>query len=290
MSEQIRDMAQHGFRFVLPEAECVSCIEYSSGSVEKGSDVYESGAIIPRGPWTALSQDEITELVASEDEPAPGRTVKLIRFPAEFLGRFRDLFSSHQGLTPASIAKIAATPKAAALLNEFRTYVVATHPLSLGMANNEGICAKIEDGFCVKGPNLETVSRERSGRYVGLHIDNWSRLPHGARGAAPARLCANFGWDDRYLLFLNISFDQLVNVEIDRFAHWQNGQMRNGTVLRKGPTVFAREFLKSFPEYPIFRLRVKPGEAYIAPTENLVHDGSSLEGAIADVACHICRH
>lgn len=283
-------MAQHGFRVVLPDAEHASCIEYSSGSIEQGSDIYETGAIVPRGPWTPLSNDELAEIAQGEDQSGPGRTVRLINFSPDFLGRFRELFSSHQGLTPTSIAKMAAMPKAAALLDEFRKHVFVAYPLNEG-AVDEGVSDKIEDGFCVKGPNLETVSRDtRSGRYVGLHIDNWSRLPHGARGAAPARLCANFGWDDRYLLFLNLSFDQIVNVEIDKFAHWQNGQMRKGGALRKGPTVFAREFLKSFPEYPIFRLRVKPGEAYIAPTENLVHDGSSLEGAIADVACHICRH
>jgi hypothetical protein len=34
-------------------------------------------------------------------------------------------------------------------------------------------------------------------------------------------------------------------------------------------------FMSTFPDYPIVRLRLRPGEAYIAPTENVLHDGSS---------------
>lgn len=36
-------------------------------------------------------------------------------------------------------------------------------------------------------------------------------------------------------------------------------------------------FMSTFPEDPIVRLRLRPGEAYIAPTENILHDGSSAE-------------
>jgi hypothetical protein len=34
--------------------------------------------------------------------------------------------------------------------------------------------------------------------------------------------------------------------------------------------------MEKYPEIPIVRCRLRPGEAYIAPTENLVHDGSSV--------------
>jgi hypothetical protein len=34
--------------------------------------------------------------------------------------------------------------------------------------------------------------------------------------------------------------------------------------------------MERFPDMPTVRCRLGPGEAYIAPTENLVHDGSSI--------------
>jgi hypothetical protein len=35
-------------------------------------------------------------------------------------------------------------------------------------------------------------------------------------------------------------------------------------------------FMDVFPEYPVLRLRVEPGECYVAPTENMLHDASTL--------------
>ena len=35
-------------------------------------------------------------------------------------------------------------------------------------------------------------------------------------------------------------------------------------------------FFKEFSSYPVIRIKLNPGEAYIAPTDNIIHDGSSL--------------
>jgi hypothetical protein len=37
--------------------------------------------------------------------------------------------------------------------------------------------------------------------------------------------------------------------------------------------------MRSWPDYPAIRLQVNPGEAYILPTDNMVHDAST-EGSI----------
>jgi hypothetical protein len=34
--------------------------------------------------------------------------------------------------------------------------------------------------------------------------------------------------------------------------------------------------MRHWPDYPVVKLRIRPGEAYIAQTENLIHDGSTL--------------
>jgi hypothetical protein len=39
-------------------------------------------------------------------------------------------------------------------------------------------------------------------------------------------------------------------------------------------------FLSRFPLYPVLLVRLRPGEGYVAPTENIVHDAST-EGATA---------
>ena len=45
--------------------------------------------------------------------------------------------------------------------------------------------------------------------------------------------------------------------------------------------------MRAFPDYPVVRLTIRPGEAYIAPTENLIHDGSTLGMTSPDLALHM---
>jgi hypothetical protein len=68
---------------------------------------------------------------------------------------------------------------------------------------------------------------------------------------------------------------------------WKGFEWRSEIVNLKGATALARKFLQVFENHPITRIRISPGQAYIAPTENLVHDGSTETADTADVACHI---
>ena len=42
-------------------------------------------------------------------------------------------------------------------------------------------------------------------------------------------------------------------------------------------------FLSNYPDYPVIKIRVSPGEAYIAPTENMIHDGCTINKQFFDV-------
>jgi hypothetical protein len=127
----------------------------------------------------------------------------------------------------------------------------------------------------------------RTGRFVGLHVDTWFNLPIGSLAQAPIRVCANFGWNDRFFLFLNIPVDQIASGEIKEFSDWANEHIKKNGNFKGAATALARKFLTAFPDYPVGRIRVRPGEAYLAPTENLVHDGSTLANTMPDVTCHI---
>ena len=41
--------------------------------------------------------------------------------------------------------------------------------------------------------------------------------------------------------------------------------------------VDVREFLEERQDEPVFRLRIEPGHGYLAPIQNLIHDGSSID-------------
>ena len=47
------------------------------------------------------------------------------------------------------------------------------------------------------------------------------------------------------------------------------------------------KFFDRFSDYPVFMLSIEPGEAYIAPTENIIHDGSTYFKQHCDIAAVI---
>jgi hypothetical protein len=112
-------------------------------------------------------------------------------------------------------------------------------------------------------PNLITTTTDENGSYLGLHLDNWDRLPLSDRRAARNRMCLNLGPGPRFLLVVPVSIANLVS----RFPHNNLLQHRSAVDL-----VFS-----DCPEVPVVRLRVEPGQAYIAATENVLHDASSFE-------------
>ena len=124
----------------------------------------------------------------------------------------------------------------------------------------------LEGGLSAHLPRLQTVTANPKSRaFVGLHIDNFYSFPLDRREYSPNRVCINLGSEDRFLLYLNIPMAPIY------------GLMQNKSGAEK-------EFMRAFPSYPVVRLRVRPGEAYVAPTENIVHDGSSADMAGMDLA------
>src|SRR5262249_53126745 len=107
---------------------------------------------------------------------------------------------------------------------------------------------------------------EKTKRFVGLHVDDWSKEGLGDRVEAQNRIMVNVGLEARYFLFLPISIGRLVESLGD-------DEIMPGI----GGTGVSRRYLSLHPELPIWRLRIELKEAYIAPTENIVHDGSTVD-------------
>jgi len=119
-------------------------------------------------------------------------------------------------------------------------------------------------GAAFDPPMLPTVSRcPQTGAYVGLHIDTFHRLSLQSRESAPLRVSINVGLAARYFLFLDLPLRSLVRKLDER---------RTKEV---APHLAGQAFTRAYPNYPIIRVRIDPGQAYVAPTENMLHDGSS---------------
>ena len=49
-------------------------------------------------------------------------------------------------------------------------------------------------------------------------------------------------------------------------------------------------FFKYFPDYPVLKIEQKPYEYYIAPTDNCIHDGATLERRSLDIVMTYLGH
>jgi hypothetical protein len=103
---------------------------------------------------------------------------------------------------------------------------------------------------------------------VGLHFDRWDSLPVDELNLSSNRVSINLGPSDRYFIYLNRTASGMAEL-----------LNRTNMPCRRDVHAIGPAFMSAFPDYPIVRLRLRPGDAYIAPTENVLHDGSSTEVA-----------
>ncbi len=118
-------------------------------------------------------------------------------------------------------------------------------------------------GMVEDAPGQVSVTRITSGKYsgqlLGLHIDSWSAAVSGGRSKAPNRFCLNLGPGSRWLLYLPFSQNALL----------ANGRWKEAPK-EPSPYRFKAEDLS------VIRVLIPPGFAYVAPTENMIHDGSTV--------------
>lgn len=124
---------------------------------------------------------------------------------------------------------------------------------------------------------LTTTWDRQKERYIGLHIDSWDRAPIATRGKSRNRICLNLGEGPRSLLFVPTS--------ITRFASTLSVDQ---SVLNASD--IGRAFMASDRDVLIVEVTTMPGEAYVAPTETIIHDGSTRFADGTDLSFTVLGH
>jgi len=211
---------------------------------------YEDGARVPGEPWRPLTEAELDLLITHVPPQDYGLTVALVRLP---------------GATAAERENVRLGD-----VDSIERHIFAPlldicdigEPITLiGAHSNSSGC-------------LTTTIEPTTGAGIGLHIDSWERSPATNRTEALNRISVNIGEAERFFLFLPVSL-----AEIERLP---KADLDADMISAEDVTGLARLFMKRFPWLPVVRCRLSPYEAYIAPTENLVHDGSSLGQTATD--------
>jgi len=222
---------------------------------------YCKQAFVPREPWREPTPDERETLWSKNIPSEPGKWISIIRIPDDVLAPFERI----QAATCKNeqlVTGLRNSPESRRGIEKFIDYIT---PLSASTEQPfEGA------GISVRSPNLKTGTFDyKTDCYVGLHLDGWYKRPLDERHLSPNRICVNLGLEDRYFLFINLSLQTIYGLsDMDRSTD---------------PSTLGASFMKHYPLYPVIRVRIATNEAYIAPTENIVHDGSTEGRASLDL-------
>lgn len=225
------------------------------------ADKYVPGAWVPRAPWRVLTKAEITIVGASSIASAPGATLEI--------------------LSPDGREARAAAHKAIALGTQLSTGKHdATEQFIGGLIDAAGdllrfLTASATRRFrcastlrlAMSGAGLLTTTRDPSqgNRLLGLHVDSHEKKPLPERVLSRRLLAINLTPEPRALLFVNLPLEQMGNKMLSLNSS-HTGAANNATDL-------GRAFMAHAPNYPVLRLILDPGEAYLAPVQNMIHDG-----------------
>ncbi|MBW4573792.1 MAG: hypothetical protein KME08_00745 [Aphanothece sp. CMT-3BRIN-NPC111] len=277
---------QEGIKvFCFPDTDTQSPIVWlSSGTTQEIEPVpedigYSPGAFVPKEPWRQPNLREYNLLCA--DQPISnnrtwelGSYIGVCRFPDEVLA-------------PLEVILEELGTRARATIQDYQP--IPTHP---GYESAITEIANYLPRYClfsdrpkilnvrVTQPGLKTATRDYCNNlpgmpYTGMHLDSWDRFPLRRRHKSRNRICINLGREERFFLFINLTLMEMFNAlglsdPDDIYKHYRG-------------TNIGDEFMKQFPSYPVVKLRIGPKEAYIAPTDNLIHDASSLGKKYPDI-------
>lgn len=234
-------------------------LKINSGTYPIEQVNYQDRARLPQQDWRDLTDGEFSLLLGDGAPDENAQNIYVWRLPGYIqahMDGFRDSIKRFND--PSLIENIANTGH---FLRGRRKLV----DLVTRAGVNIGTKAF---GHYTRPRDLIVTSVGHTGLMVGLHIDSWFNSDMADRlSGLPNRMCINLGPERRFFMFMNLPLTKL--------------RERLGRPVTDA-FYFPAEFMEAFPDYPVIRLEVRPGEAYIAPTEIIIHDATTVGKEFTD--------
>lgn len=235
-----------------------------------GESHYRTPAVVPLEAWRPPTSAELAQLLrlpGCEAQLPPELTISVLPMPDSVLAPFRRL-----GLQNASTAR-----ECEQLLDSDAYADAVTEAVLELWPFFESADGMRLLGTCVQAPNMRTTTTHQGadGAYTfsGLHIDDWGARDIAERTQCERQMSINLGRCDRFLTFIALPVAEVAR---------RVGRSDLGTY-----TELCTEFLRSHPGCEVVKVRIRPGEAYIAPTENLIHDGTTRGSDAPDLTLNL---
>jgi hypothetical protein len=237
---------------------------------------YTDDSFVPKDNWRLLSSTELHILTSDESQHSIGNSISIIKIPSAILEILKQTLILDYSIISNNKEVSCEISQQDIYEEEIDTiirYIESHVNTSYESIQSLGIQASY--------PGLITTTRDFTKYlpqtpYVGIHLDSWEKQPLKRRHSSRNRLCINIGEETRYFLFINLSILQIFHM-LELKDPEDIPQYYRGAAL---PTLF----LRKYPNYPICKLSLEPNEAYIAPTENMLHDATSIGKTVPDVS------
>jgi len=238
-------------------------IKINSGTLER------EGIFIPKNTWRNISESEINALDLNDTDYHYQKKIEIIKIPDDLLSPMLDLSKTHTH-SESDYKKALETIEFLHIKSKLLNHIYESYLFQM-----KGF---FDQGLNIAQPSqFETTTINKSTQtFTGLHLDSWDRLETNQRSQARNRICINIGSQDRWLLFINLSLSTIF--------HLSNIPPEETHFYNQRTTELIQLFMKNNPNYPVLKLCIRPGEAYLAPTENMIHDGCNLENKNLDIS------
>lgn len=247
-----------GVRVILPtesDSQRATRLLVSEGTAapplfEADGPPYRPEAIVPRLPWRIPTAAERALLIQQTFTSRTEGCVAVVRLDPTVLDLFNGL-----GLddveTLQQVEAVRQNPKTQRALLDVAKILGEAY----STVGSKFTCL----GISAYKPGQRTVSYDhRIQRRVGLHLDTWDDANLDARALSRNVLLINLGRSDRYFLYVNVSLSAMGALLSDTIAD---------------ANLLAETFMRRLPGYSVVKVRVAPGEAYVAPVQGVIHDG-----------------
>jgi hypothetical protein len=230
-----------------------------------GRQRYQNGARVPAGEWRELVDSEFALLTGPQASQPGVHTeqcaVFVLRLPDDLVRHFAHIQDINARFpTVATVRRYASGQRVAELGTTMRSLATAW------VSSIDGLDAQ---GINVSETSLQTTTLacppDRT--FVGLHCDSFGGRTVPIPTIDPTRMCINIGSEDRYFLFADVLVHSALSI----------------SSMTDSASAFRAKYLTDNPARPIYRLTLHPGEAYLAPTANLIHDATTVGKRAIDV-------
>jgi predicted Zn-dependent protease with MMP-like domain len=268
-----------GIRIMLSDkSDIKERFQINNGVVEIDPDTYPQyshPAFIPKSVWRNLTESEEEVLITNNDNLVKtSETIAIVKFPESEISQIKKIIA--WGETKYGVA-VSATQ-----IREHQDYYRATDKMIEYVRQTYAIdvddeidCRQINNHESnLSTSTINEIEFFPAKLFAGLHLDSWDYKPFRLRHLARNRVCINLGQETRYFLLVNRTlqqiFDDLCLIDPDDiYKDYRGVRLSN-------------QFLRNLSDYPVIKLSIHPGEAYIAPTENFIHDATSIGKTVPD--------